>query len=245
MREADLPDTIPNTPRRLADIETRPLAGVAENNRGSSLIMNPGDLDRTIIETKHGGSDGEMLSLALGFELVNAQPLVLGTGDNFVQARVQFGIGGGTIEAVVDVQNGTIIRFPATTVRVLASYTSLQVGNPPLRVFAMVGYGTQSARVSNARFTQRYPVIAAGASRSLAIPKFASAFTITSDSPGGPTSMRAEVAGGGVSSFYDIVNLNLGQVENFYVIPQGNPVLRLTNTNAFAVQPTVVYSLTL
>lgn len=260
-RTADLPDLQPNAPRRSVQdplpviVQNRPFSGVPENNRGQSTIVSPGAVNANVLDLKHGGEDGEMLTISLGFEIVNnttTTPLPLGRlNDFFVQALIQWGVGGSTLTALVDVQRGCFLRVPASTVRVSINYTNAATFPNDIRVTALVGYGNQSTRTSNARFTQRFPAIAAPAgSLSIVqdIPDFASAFTVglnVGAAVAGPFPIVVTLSSATQNLSYFVADATVPIPENTYVIPQGFTTLRITNNSTVAITPTVTYALTL
>ena len=266
MRYADFPDIQPNA-QRTADnvpvdvrILSRPFAGVPENNRGQSVLLEPVTHDNflPVIETKHGGEDAEMMTIALGYEIVNP----LSGGDHFnlfdIKAQIQWGIGGTTQEAIVDVQRGTFIRIPAQTIRVAVNYKNPGGLPSQIRFSAQVGYGSQVARASNARFTQELDPIGAGpgtqsGAREAPIPAFASSLSVYLKVAGGvfvPGPIPAGVIlttgnAGNPSIHFNIPDLLTPTQENNIVIPNGYTFVRVDNQFGGPIRPVLVYTLTL
>ena len=261
MRYADFPDIQPNA-QRTADnvpvdvrILSRPFAGVPENNRGQSVILSAVTNDNftPVIETKHGGEDAEMMTIGLGYEVVNPTSTVKVQQKFNIKANIQWGVGGSTLEAVVDVQQGTFIRVPAQTIRVSVNYKNASLTPDQIRFTAQVGYGNVVARTSNARYTQVLPAIAPAnilPAYVANIPAFASSFSIYTDSagmaPGVPIPLGVYV-GGLTGVFFYIPDATLPSQENQIVIPQAgiDRYIQIFNNSGVAVEPIIVYSMTL
>lgn len=164
----------------------RPLAGLASNYRGGTVIMNPvddqgnvlvGNLTRNVIQLPtNAGQDAEVLSLVLGLE-TSPDPSVVTDASYKVTAALQFGIGGASFSALMDWDNGKIITVPASFLSIDGIYAvpapvAPDFANPPqITLSAAVGYGAISrSRGGGAKFTVNIPSIDSAGESNLGVP---------------------------------------------------------------------------
>ena len=258
------------------DETIRPLSGLPENNRGMSIILDPpvrnssGDggggaisdsNTLALMEMRSRGQDAELLSITLDLELNGVDnnivvPNPFGTTEvAMARCLVSWGIGGASFSAVCDWLQGTQLSIPANFVRIAAQYvrytTNPGTTPPSFRLNAGMSYGNVGRIASPARFTEHFGAsIAAGASVTVKIPKYAMSFCVVSNNTCnvavGPF-MGAAGATALLNYSYVPVMTNVGQrnVENSFPIHNGARFLTLQNTGVGDAGFNVIYTLAL
>ena len=245
-------------------------------NLGRSATLEAGDTRVLVLEAR-GLDCLTPVGITLGYDIVGlstqyvAEPIpptvdggtpypggqfgVEPTDDPFIEADIEWGVGGATLHAQVDVGRGTQIRLPAATfIRVYYNYTPDPTTSPPrtgpnIIGTALLGYGTPSFRGSPARFTQRVKSVSGsgGTSSVFAIPKFAAAYTVIGET--------ASIAGWTVKQVPNLAPdafghtafqvLSDGQMESAYPVVAGMTAMQLTNTTSTSQPVAVVFDIRL
>jgi hypothetical protein len=223
-------------------------------NLGRGVPLSAGDTRVLIVEAR-GLDCLTPVGVTLGYDIPEGEASLIATDEIFIQATIEYGVGGATYYATVDVGRGTQIRLPAATfIRVYYNYTPDQNTSPPrtgpnIVGIALLGYGTPSFRSSPARFTQRVKSVtgSGGTSSIFAIPKSASSYTVIGET--------ASIAGWTVKQFPNLVpdgashtvfqTLADGQMESAYPIPEGMTAMQLTNMTSTAQRVAVVFTVML
>ena len=214
----------------------RPLQGLNEMKRGSSLPLLPGDAFKTFAEARTPAKDAEMITVSIGAVPIGVN-LVGGEGVGQrveLIGRILWGIGGAQYEAIFDVMNGTSFSVPANYIRLDIRYPGDPLpGSVPVQVSGGFAYGTIGQRSSPIRFTQDVGPILAGATTELVIPEFATSFIVLENqgitSPFIPPAppfvpldiiVSEETAAGGLTCAFQLTdNTNFGsQIESTFPI---------------------------
>ena len=229
-------------------------------NLGRGATLGPGDTRVQVLDAR-GLDCLTPIGIALGYDVPEGEESLPENCDLYVQAEIEWGVGGAQHHAVVDVGRGTIIRINAATfVRVFYNYTPdiSTVGpdgskdprsGPDIVGIALLGYGTPSFRPSPARFTQRVKAVggAGGQSSAIPIPKFASSYCVvgeTSSITGWTSLLLPALANDGIghSVFQPLAD---GMLESQLVIPNGMTAMQLTNGTAVQQAVQIVFTIML
>jgi hypothetical protein len=224
--------------------------GLQPLNLGRGESMAAGETHALIVEAR-GLDCLTPVGIALGYDV---QGPLLDTDDIFIQATIEWGVGGAQHFARVDVGRGTQVRLTsASYVKVFYDYTPDQTTTPPrtgpdVMGIGLLGYGTPSFRPSPARFTQRLAAVDAGVNyTTVAIPKFAQSFGVigekTSITGWTATLLPAVVNdGNGHQAF---VVLSDGQDESQYYVPNGMRAIQVLNGGPSTQAAQIVFTIML
>lgn len=192
----------------------RPLNGAAQNNRGSSVLVElPTAASLTTVEAgsvvetpKNGGDDAENLIVVCGTSVMRA---LSGLNAGFkVEGVLTFGIGGANFQAEFDWLQGVSFAVVASFVRIAARVTYLSPGGDgQLALSAALGYGPGPGGLfSPMRKTIELGTLAPGVpSTAQAIPAFSSGATLISEGNTAPT-LRLRFQSGTRIATYDMTS---------------------------------------
>lgn len=241
--------------------EIRPLRGLPENKRGSSVSLLPGQNNVTVVEARTPEAEvSEMLTLSVG---------VANNGDvaNFLQdaeliGHVTWGIAGAHFESDLDILRGVTISLPANYLRFSASYplANLVPATPiSYQVSAGIAYGSISGRQAPVRLTNFLtdPVAgteflpgAGGSTGTLLIPKWAVSFTIVTHTVAAgvpnPNLLVTLTNGAGTkfNSYRIVDNTNTGnQFETMFPIQNGMDRFFVSNPGANDTLASIIWTL--
>jgi hypothetical protein len=232
--------------------------GLQPLNLGRGAVCDAGDTRVLIVEAR-GLDSLTPVGIMLGFDVPEGEASLANTTDLFIQAEIEWGVGGAQHHAVVDVGRGTQLRLAAASyVKVFYNYTPDQSTTPPrtgppITGIGLLGYGTPSFRPSPARFTQRVKSVPAVASAPtnvssvIEIPKFASSYGVvgeTASIAGWSAQLLPALVndGNGHSVFQPLAdNLDESQLE----IPNGMTAIQLTNGSSTAQKVNIVFTIML
>lgn len=158
----------------------RPLQGLPPNKHGSSVPLNLGDRNITVVDARTESNDAEMIAVALGVSLNQATTVGVGSSRIDLAAHVSWGMGGANFEADIDLINGVIFSIPANYLRIDLSYDGLAGAGGGVTGFqasAGVAYGAFSHPTPPQR-TLDLGRIVNTAGGSVSIPPFANSFTV-------------------------------------------------------------------
>jgi hypothetical protein len=187
----------------------RPLAGLKQNSRGASRVLelggsasiSPQQINSFIETPRNNGDDAELIAVTLGYELQERQSGLLDPADPapyaglltefYPTAVIEWGIGGATFSAEVDWALGTRVVLCASSVKVGFRLPAVNLGIAPFNVIFSAGLSYASGHVSKPPRLTVNPLppppapqgLAAGASTSyVVIPNFAESFVVTQGS---------------------------------------------------------------
>ena len=223
-------------------------------NLGRGATLGAGDTRVQVLDAR-GLDCLTPIGIALGYDIPEGEDSLVSTDEVFVQAEVEWGVGGAQHHCTVDVGRGTQLRITAATfVRVFYNYTPDQSTTPPrtgpdIVGIALLGYGTPSFRNSPARFTQRVKNVTAsgGVSGVIPIPKFAQSYGVVGE--------KASIAGWSATLLPSLAPdafghtvfqpLTDGMLENNWYVPQGMTAIQLTNGSMTAQPANIVFTIML
>jgi hypothetical protein len=244
------PTNAPGAPPSV-DETIHPLSGQPENNRGLTLLLPPpfpiAPLAvktetgfRSIIEMRSRGSDAELMSVSLDLELGggldNNQtiPNPFGGNQSFVRALLSWGIGGASFSAMCDWLQGTQLAIAANYIRINAQYVNLSDGitlSPPFLISAGLSYGNVGRASQPARFTEMINLQAGATSPVMKIPKYATSFCVTANSPATISLLNFGNASGTLGYTFTPAMSNVNQRNNETDFPLFNGARFYTVTN--------------
>ena len=245
-------------------------------NLGRSAPLEAGDTRVLVLEAR-GLDCLTPVGITLGYDIVGlstqyvAEPIpptvdggtpypggqfgVEPTDDPFIQADIEWGVGGATLHAQVDVGRGTQIRLPAATfIRVYYNYTPDPTSTPPrtgpnIIGTALLGYGTPSFRgvLRDLLSESSRSSGSGGTSSVIAIPKFAQSYSVIGETASISSWTAKQVPstnndGFGHSAFQVLTD---GQMESAYPIPEGCTAIQLTNGSSTAQPVSIVFTVML
>lgn len=241
----------------------RPLQGIDNRSRGSSLPLRLGDTNKTLVTANSRGTDAEILAVQTGLTVNNANGAAAGNNSLDVFGRVTWGVGGANYSADFDFLQGTTFSVVANYLKVDANYlgSSLVPGAPTLefQANASVGYGT-APRQSVVQRTIDLGTIAKNSFVQVLAPEFAKSFTILVGTalqvfpPFVPTAapqLFIELAnlGVGTSAFYEYTNFTntAKQEPTTFPIPNTGQfgLLVFNNDAANDIDAVVIFDLSL
>lgn len=216
-----------------------------ELNRGSHVVLRPGDHRVSVVESKGriDGIAGETLSVVLAIRDEN--DCIEPEADlslPMVRARLQFGSGGVMNDAICDWKQGTVLTVPCEGISVAADYDVEWFGVEPsscahapcVRLSATISYGTRASSPSSATLTE-VAVAAAGERARIRVPDFAESFTVIPIGDAAQT-IVARVFGLGtlVWARYEVAGplTNVGQHDTVAAFPLFNGARFVELTNA-------------
>jgi hypothetical protein len=236
----------------------RPLAGAMQNNRGWSralqLTLGLADPPERIVESvvaapRSSGDDAEAIIVTLGLQYEREEQATFVSPDILANQReivstalLQWGVGGASFTAEVDWQQGTMFVLPASFANV-----GLRVFSPPggdvavpgltLTYAASLAYGYAGVQGlgSGARKTVRQNSgLAVGASFTVAIPRWATAFTFFGSLPDGDVPnvglrVHTNPTVGPIASYRYTDLSNEANQEAAFPIPNGGRFLVVAN----------------
>lgn len=250
--------------RALVPATYRPLAGLAPNQRGQSILVdstkfnapttrdNPnGYFPRTtVVQATSPGDDAEAMYVTLGFKQntsVPAEAVGIDYFDTRCLAEVTWGIGGAEFTATCDWVNGTILNVCANYLRVVAivpdngGLTTYTKPWPVFQLTAGIGYGSPPTTLSRARRTVAVELTSPTIQAEIDVPDFAVGYTImTNDQTMLPITVTQieETGAPGAPSYVNTFN-NVQNTSNqdprTFVIGHGVRKLRLNITSSTEV----------
>ena len=223
-------------------------------NLGRGAPLSPGDTRVQILDAR--GLDAlTPVGIMLGYDITEGEDSLEPTDDVFLQAEIEWGVGGAQHHCTVDVIRGTMLRLPAATfVRVFYNYTPDKSTTPPrtgpdIFGIALLGYGTPSFRPSPARFTQRVASVAGsgGASSNIPIPKFAASYGVVGEtaSIAGWTALQLAALDADAFGHTVFQPLADGQMESQNPIANGMTAIKLTNGSMVAQKTNIIFTIML
>ena len=149
----------------------------ASGNSGRSLNLPPDDILRAILDIRGGDDElAAMMTLVIDAE-IDPSSSTATSQDVLVRARLEWGTGGVSHVAVVDVGRGTILSLPTSFLRVAVANEGGVSGSSYV-VGASAGYLPRAGPSRGTRTIRRATAVAAGESISFAVPTFATDVTI-------------------------------------------------------------------
>lgn len=218
----------------------RPLNGAAQNNRGSSVLV---DLPTTIAQTttelfsivetpKRGGDDAENIIVVCGTSVLRS---LSGLNNGFkVDGVLTFGIGGASFQAEFDWIQGVSFAVGASFLRVAARVTYLSPGGDgQIALSAGMAYGpSPGGNFSPLRKTIELGTLAPGVpSAPQAVPAFTSGATLTSQGTTAPA-LRLRFLSGTREATFDLTSRanTAGQADAQFVVPGWAETFTVENT---------------